>query len=61
MGPKAGINTRTIAMYIVTAAIGLAAKSKKIPILPSERIKDCLNAFSAKGPRTIESTAGATG
>jgi len=27
----------------------------------SDKIKDCLSAFSAKGPRTIERTAGATG
>ena len=48
-------------MYIITAAIGLEAKSKKIPILPSDKIKDCLRAFYAKGPKTIDRTAGATG
>ena len=29
--------------------------------VPSDNIKDCLNAFSANGPRTIDRTAGATG
>jgi hypothetical protein len=52
---------KTIAIYIIVAAIGFAAKSKKIFILPSDNISDCLNAFSAKGPKTIDSTAGATG
>ena len=61
MGPKAGMINNTIAMYIIIAAIGLEAKSKKIPILPSDKIKDCLRAFSAKGPNTIDRTAGATG
>ena len=60
-GPKAGMINRTIAMYMITAAIGLEAKSKKMPILPSDKIKDCLIAFSAKGPKTIDKTAGATG
>ena len=50
-----------MAMYIITAAIGLELKSKNIPILPSDKIKDCLIAFSAKGPKTIDKTAGATG
>ena len=48
-------------MYIIVAAIGLIEKSKKILKLPSEIINDCLIAFSAKGPNTIERTAGATG
>ena len=43
------------------AAIGFSDMSKNIPMLPSDKIKDCLSAFSAKGPRTIERTAGATG
>ena len=43
------------------AAIGFSAISKNIPILPSDKIRDCLKAFSANGPRTIDKTAGATG
>ncbi len=50
-----------MAMYIITAAICLELKSKNIPILPSDKINDCLIAFSAKGPKTIDKTAAATG
>ena len=57
----AGSNKSITAIYMVTAAIGFAVKSKNIPILPSERIKDCLSAFSARGHKTIDNTAGATG
>ena len=43
------------------AAIGFSAISKNIPILPSDKIRDCHKAFSANGPRTIDKKAGATG